>query len=65
MFPFSESGTKAALTVKAGAKGYLLDGNVRQLQQEFPVPGEEEKKNWLSWFEQNGKEEGKRVVLEH
>ena len=35
MFPFSESGTKAALTVKAGAKGYLLDGNVRQLQQEF------------------------------
>ena len=38
---------------------------VGQLQQEFPVPGEEEKKKWISWFEQNGKEEGKRVVLEH
>ncbi len=45
--------------------GISKGGNIGQLQQEFPVPGEEEKKNWLSWFEQNGKEEGKRVVLEH
>ena len=35
MLPFSEGGTKAALTVKAGTKGNFLDGNVRQLQQEF------------------------------
>ena len=39
--------------------GISKGGNIGQLQQEFPVPGEEEKKNWLSWFEQNGKEEGK------
>ena len=45
--------------------GISKGGNIGQLQQEFPVPGEEEKKNWISWFEQNGKEEGKRVVLEH
>ena len=35
IFPLAEGGTKAALTVKAGAKGDFLDGNIREFQQEF------------------------------
>lgn len=38
--------------------GISKGGNIGQLQQEFPVPGEEEKKNWISCLNKMEKKKG-------
>ena len=35
LLPFAKGGTKAAFTVKAGAKSDFFYGNIRKLQQKF------------------------------